>query len=144
MIDGSATVAEYIHPETDEAPVVQQDPEWYGKHVRESQYLLQIAKFDDSSCCKPRKSSLFPILNEGFLPPLPISQGKHALEYGENEYRNTFLSVFANLAINKKFYLNMLPKSFRNVSLMISRVRQYNIQLLLKGLNTSVKCSFMF
>ena len=148
VIDGSATVAEYIHPETDEAPVIEQDQEWWGKHVRESQYLLQIAKFDDPLCCKPRKSSLFPILTEGFLPPpLPISQGKHALEYGENVCRNTFLSVFSNLAMNKKtFYLNILPESFRNVSLMISPVQQYNcnIQLLLKSLNTSVKCSLIF
>ena len=37
-----ATVSEYIHPQTDEAPVIEKDPEWYGKHIRESQYLLQI------------------------------------------------------------------------------------------------------
>ena len=44
VIDGSATVAEYIQPEIDEAPVIEQDPEWHGKHVRESQYLQTRAR----------------------------------------------------------------------------------------------------
>ena len=34
VIDGYATVVECIHPETDEVPV-EQDPQGYGKHVRE-------------------------------------------------------------------------------------------------------------
>lgn len=80
---------------------MEKDQQWYGKHVRESQYLLQIVKCDNRSCCRPQRSSLFHILIEGFLPPpLPILQGKHGLEY-ENESRNTFLSPFANLALNK-------------------------------------------
>ena len=32
--------------ETDEALVMEKDPEWYGKHVRESKYLLLIVKRD--------------------------------------------------------------------------------------------------
>ena len=51
----------------------------------------------------------------------PFHKAKHALEYEENECRNTFLSVFANLA------LNMLPESFRKLSLMTSRGQQYNM-----------------
>ena len=64
--------------------------------------VRKTCSWDDPSCSKTRRSSLFHILTEGFLlPPLPISQGKHGLEYGENKCRNTFLSVFANLAMNK-------------------------------------------
>ena len=95
VIDVYATVVECIHPETDEVPVIEQDPEGYGKHVREMIYHAanhEEVLFFMSSL----KDFYFPL-----LPPLPISQGKHGLEYGENKCRNTFLSVFANLAMNK-------------------------------------------
>ena len=59
LTDGHATVENTYTLETDEAPVIEKDPQWYRKHVRESQYLLLIVKRDDPSCCKPRRSSLF-------------------------------------------------------------------------------------
>ena len=99
-IDGHATLSVYIHPQTDEAQFIEKDLEWYGKHVCEHEYLLQIVKCDNRSCCKPRRSSLFHNFTEGFLP-LPISQGKHGLEYGENKCHSIFLAVFASLAMNK-------------------------------------------
>ncbi len=104
VIDGYDTVAEYIQPEY-ETPITEKDQQWHAKHVRESQYLLQVVKCDDQTCCNPRRSSLFRCLSDGFLPPpLPIVQGKNGLEFGENQENRKFLSLFTNLAVNKNIF----------------------------------------
>ena len=105
VIDGYDTVAEYIPPGSETSILIEKDQEWHAKHVHESQYLLQIVKCGDQSCCSPRRSSLFRFLHDGFLPPpLPIVQGKNGLEYGENKENSKFLSMFTNLAINKNIF----------------------------------------
>ena len=105
MIDGYNTVAEYIPPDCETSPLIEKDQEWHAKHVRESQYLLQIVKCNDGSCCNPRRSSLFRFSLDGFLPPpLPVIQGKNGLEYGESAENSKFVSLFTNLAINKSIY----------------------------------------
>jgi hypothetical protein len=42
--------------------------QWLGNHVRQSQYLLQIVKCHDHSCCKPFRSSMTSTLTTRFLP----------------------------------------------------------------------------
>lgn len=67
--------AEYISPadlEIDASFETSQN--WYDQHVRSSQYLLQIVKCSDVSCCGERRSSIFQFLDQ-FSPP-PISMLK--------------------------------------------------------------------
>lgn len=48
---------------------------WYSRHVKGSQYFLQIVKCDRQDCCSTRRSSLWKILKDGFVPPpYPIVQ----------------------------------------------------------------------
>ena len=42
---------------------------WKSSHVRSSQYLLQIVKYDDIVCCMPFRSSYRKIVKDRFLPP---------------------------------------------------------------------------
>ena len=101
VIDNYPTVAEYINP-SDEVFITAKDQEWMAKHVRESQYLLQIVKCSNTSCCGTRRSSLFLFLPDGFLPPpLPVTQDRDGIKYGEAEETSKFLPLFANLAISK-------------------------------------------
>ena len=56
VIDDFPVVAEYIVPtdarlDTEQAKVLKNDAIWYAHHVLESQYLLQIVKCEDVSCC---------------------------------------------------------------------------------------------
>lgn len=68
-IDGYEVHAEYISPETTTDFPNDMSAEWHSKHVRQSQYLLQITKCDDTNCCKPPRSDLRSVLTDGFLPP---------------------------------------------------------------------------
>lgn len=43
--------------------------EWYDKHIRESQYFLQIAKCGNLDCCGKLRSGIGTILPTGFFPP---------------------------------------------------------------------------
>ena len=45
------------------------DLNWYLKHIQESQYLLQIVKWEEKNCCSPACSELFHILKGQFIPP---------------------------------------------------------------------------
>ena len=122
-IDGFPMVAEYIVSEDDTTEddfgeLINKDEEWRCRHVRESQYLLQIRKCDDVNCCSAKRSSLFRVLPDGFLPPpVPIKQTKHGLSYSDqvvlsslvngeqNIISSQYLSLFQNLAMGKA----MLP-----------------------------------
>ena len=125
FIDGSPTVAEYVTPEEDAAEadvnnLICQNEDWYLKHVKESKYLLQIRKCDDLNCCSAKRSSLFRVIKDGFLPPpIPIHQTKSGLSYYDNQslsssslelendnMTNQFLSLFQNLTMGSR----MLPE----------------------------------
>lgn len=74
IIDEFPVVAKYIVPtdtrlNVEQAEELKSDATWYAKHVRESQYLLQKVKFEVVPCCGVRRSSLWRLLREGFLPP---------------------------------------------------------------------------
>lgn len=59
VIDKHEVVAEYIPPEYNEKQLIHKDWKWSKKHVRESQYMLQIVKCDDRGCCSIPRSSYF-------------------------------------------------------------------------------------
>ena len=70
-IDGHPVLDELISEEADQE-VIKKSEEWKSKHVRESQYFLQIVKCKDSKCCTPFRSSCLKVVKDRFLP-LPIS-----------------------------------------------------------------------
>ncbi|XP_023240195.1 uncharacterized protein LOC111638679 [Centruroides sculpturatus] len=68
VIDGHAVIAEFIKPADSTDSFDELNHDWYIKHVRESQYLLQITKCDDVQCCGLIRSNIRTILTAGFLP----------------------------------------------------------------------------
>ena len=56
IIDGHPVLTEFTSAEADQG-VIKKPEEWKSKHVRESQYFLQIVKCKDSKCCSPLHSS---------------------------------------------------------------------------------------
>lgn len=69
FIDNFPVEAEYIRPQEYPNAKLSVDEEWYSRHVRESQYFLQIVKCSSEQCCRPRRSGLWNLLSDGFLPP---------------------------------------------------------------------------
>lgn len=105
MIDKYPVFATYVDPE--EADKIN-DPDkidhfWFAKHVRSSQYLLQIVKCNDESCCKKYRSNLRTILPNGFLPPpVKVKPNKNGIlePAGINDKTGKFLPLFQLLATN--------------------------------------------
>lgn len=77
MIDGYEVSAEYIVPECceiDKCDMKTVDEVWRANHVRTSQYLLQIVKCNDESCCSPFRSKYGTYFANRFLPaPLALT-----------------------------------------------------------------------
>ena len=100
-IDGFFVEAEYIGPEEHPAAELSVDEHWYTRHVRESQYFLEIVKCDTEQCCGIRRSSLWNLLPDGFLPsPVLVKQtsaGYTILENSENE--DKFCPLLLQLAL---------------------------------------------
>ena len=71
IIDGHPVPAELTSEEVD-PEVIKKSDEWKSKHVRESQYFLQLVKCKNSKCCSPFRSSYLKVVKHRFLPP-PIS-----------------------------------------------------------------------
>lgn len=102
-IDGYPVDATYVDPDENNKANVPKDidQDWYSKHVRSSQYFLQIVKCTDESCCRKYRSNLRQILPCGFLPPpvkvKPSETG--ALEPCDiNDKTGKFLPFFQQLA----------------------------------------------
>ena len=55
IIDGHPVPAELTSEEVD-PEVIKKSEEWKSKHVRESQYFLQLVKCKNSKCCSPFRS----------------------------------------------------------------------------------------
>lgn len=73
VIDGEEVVSTYVHPSTaveEDSPVVDSTvpQNWYDRHVRESQYFLQIVKCGDLECCRKLRSGIGTVLPTGFFP----------------------------------------------------------------------------
>jgi hypothetical protein len=84
IIDECPVVAEYIeepeNAETDQ--LLEKNAVWHSRHVQESQYMLQIVKCNDRSCCNQFRSSLLSVLPERFIKaPIPIKPTPDGLKY---------------------------------------------------------------
>jgi len=69
VIDGEPVIAQYVKPSTQRPIPMLQNEEWRSQHVRTSQYLLQVVKCKNESCCKQFRSTLDQVLKGRFLPP---------------------------------------------------------------------------
>ena len=70
---------------------------WKNVHVQQSQYMLQIVKCTDQSCCKFRTNYLtyFP---ERFLPPpVPLKCTVDGLEISEGKFGSLFQAIVLSL-----------------------------------------------
>ena len=130
VIDGCPTVAEFVVPdedatENDSNDLITKDEEWRSKHIRESQYLLQICKCDDVNCCSEKRSSLFRVIKDGFLPPpISVKQTTNGLSYSdeyvltsssiddENMASGQYLSLFQNLSMGEAMLPTMTHEKF--------------------------------
>ena len=102
VIDTHAVVAEYLPPSTNLYKPHDPNEQWKSKHVRQSQYCLQIVKCDDINCCSPLRTNLKSILADGFLPPpIPYECTNIGINYGEKS-RNigSFNGLLQRLALN--------------------------------------------
>ena len=76
IIDGHLVLDEFISEEADQE-VIKKSEEWKSKHVRESQYFLQIVKCKDSKCCSPFRSNYLKVIKDRFLtPPISVTRTK--------------------------------------------------------------------
>ena len=95
VIDNYPTVAEYINP-SDEVFITAKDQEWMAKHVRESQYLLQIV---NTSCCSTRRR--LPAA-AATLPAAVQEEVPFFFSYLMGSYHLLYLLHKAEMALNMK------------------------------------------
>ena len=105
IIDGLPVLVEFISEEADQE-VIKKSEEWKSKHVRESQYFLQIVKRKDSKCCSPFRSSYLKVVKDRFLPA-PISVKKCLCV---NRWRKSRRQL--NLIFPLNHQVSDLPKRF--------------------------------
>ena len=76
IIDNHPVVASCTsQPEKEHSKVLfHKTEEWKAKHVRQSQYMHQIVKCSDKSCCKQWRTNYLELFPQRFLPaPVPIA-----------------------------------------------------------------------
>lgn len=109
VIDQYPAVARFVsssHDRANEFTPTIKDASWWSKHITFGQYMLQIVKCNGLSCCGTRRSSLFDVLNDGFIPPpLPLDN-LNGLSISKTDVSalrlQQFASLFLNVAINEK------------------------------------------
>lgn len=138
-IDSRLVITEFINPVQYPNLDLGIDKNWYAKHVRESQNLLQVSimKFlfcytflqisfcicQNSECCLPARSDIFLVLKKQFLPP-PCS------------LRDDFTGrpvaiVSSNIDKEQKFntchYCNVIHSVFQNTSSVVKKKRTFHM-----------------
>ena len=84
--------------------------DWLNQHVRISKYCLEIAKCDDSTCCKALRTNVQTILKEQFLPTPPAMGSDVTLADPLLKSEKTkFLSFFESSALQ-----HLRPTSYRS------------------------------
>ena len=77
--------------------------EWKVQYVRQSQYMLQIIKGSDLTCCKPSKTIYPMFFPKRFLPPpMPISASNNNLKIDPKKvsFRSLFQSFYLAWILN--------------------------------------------
>ena len=74
--------------------------EWKSKHVRTTQYCLQIVKCENKTCCLPFRSGYLTVVKERFLPPpVPVVQTRNYLKWVLDDKGATYLTLHQNQAM---------------------------------------------
>jgi hypothetical protein len=112
--DGFEVYAEYIEPENSalsEASLSKINSKWFSDHVRVSQYLLQIIKCSDLSCCSTPRSSLLNLGLKFLPPPIPLTQSDEGLKAHplSGGIHHNFPSIFV---LNGLRLTELLPLSY--------------------------------
>ena len=99
IIDNHPVVASYTSPPEKEHSKVlfHKTEDWKAKHVRQSQYMLQIVKCSDKSCCKQWRTNYVEFFPEQFLPaPVPIATSENGLQIDleKGKFQSLFQSLF--------------------------------------------------
>uniref|UniRef100_UPI0035900373 uncharacterized protein isoform X2 n=1 Tax=Myxine glutinosa TaxID=7769 RepID=UPI0035900373 len=82
VIDGYSVTSEYVEPAGLQLEKV--SPKWAKNHVRESQYLLQVVRCNDRTCCTEWRSNWNKVFPKRFLPaPYPLQQTTCGLRVSE-------------------------------------------------------------
>lgn len=99
-IDKHPVEAKFVESRQESVVLPEIDHSWFIKHVRSSQYALQIVKCDSRDCCTSLRSNLKMVLPSGFLPPPVLmkyaSDGLQLAEVGEKTGK--FLPLFTQIA----------------------------------------------
>ena len=96
VFDDHPTVAEYISVEAD-SEIRIETAEWKSKHVRQSQYCLQIVKCEDILCCLPFRSRS--LERSIFTTTSPVAQTKDGLRWVADDKGATYLTLYQNLSM---------------------------------------------
>ena len=95
--------AEYV--ENKECEVEEYSEAWVAKHCRISQYMLQIIKCSDATCCSRMRSSWKSIFPDRFLPaPIPLhrtEKGPIIPERKDAKKSDLFVDLGTTLAMQK-------------------------------------------
>jgi hypothetical protein len=119
--DNYETKAEYIDPissDLNESELLKKGPEWFSIHVTTSQYMTQIVKCTDESCCSRPRSNIFDVLKNRFLPPpVPIQQTDDGLKVAESKdiNRGVFASLFLAGSLNFDNLLKDRMSGFKSI-----------------------------
>lgn len=102
-IDKFPVHSTYVDPDTIYTDSVTEiDHLRYAKHVQSSQYLLQIVKCDDESCCGEFRSNIKSLLPDKFLlPPIRVKPSEKGVLEPANVGSKTgkFLPLFTKLSL---------------------------------------------
>lgn len=108
-IDGHPVFAEYIDPEKSEiskSDLIEMSEEWKAKHVRSSQYFLQIVKCHNQDCCGAFRSRYGDLFPKRFLPPPMLVEynpqvniTKTSISASNHSNHTRFATLFQNIAL---------------------------------------------
>jgi len=104
VIDGFPVITEYVQPDDPEDEINftnEVNETWKMNHIRSSQYLLQIVKCQDTTCCSSVRSTYFNFFQNRFLPaPLPLKYTPNLKIASAGDDNIKFASLFQNLIIS--------------------------------------------
>lgn len=101
IIDGYTVTAEFVETSNSEirkSDMLTAKAEWVSRHVRSSQYLLQIVKCKDLECCTAFRSAYPRFVKSRFLPaPVPLCYAPD-LQISTDANAKKFATLCQNLA----------------------------------------------
>ena len=101
VINGYPVIVEYIGDKASEI-VKYVNEKWRSSHVRSSQYLLQIVKCNNITCCTPFMSSYKNVVKDRFLPPqFAMPRSLHnGFTWTRSDKTSQYLSLHKTIAMS--------------------------------------------